>query len=177
MRAIASPCLGQTDLLLDDLETGLDPEHRTTASPRLEMLRPIECQLTIRDYTLLEGHLLDIASQPHPRPQLLVRLTRTKLADAQIVLSDDIATDIATGNSRIVYSLNGEAEQTCVLRHWEQEDDDPAAVPVRSLLGVTLLGMRVGQNLPLLRENGSLDHVAVTHIAFQPEAARRAAPA
>lgn len=142
-------------------------------SPRLEMLRPIKCQLTSRDYVLLEGHLLKLLAGQDPADGLLLRLIRTKLADTGIVLSNDIAPDVATGDSRLVYSIDGDTGKTGVLRHWAHEHDGPDAVPVLSRLGITMLGMKANQQVPLLREDGSLGQVALIKVAFQPEAARQ----
>ena len=174
MRAFTSPCVETDEQLLDKLEMGFDPLGGAADSPRLELLRPIECQMTIKDYTLVEGHLLQLPRGTATDDRLLLRLIRTKLADARIVLSDDIASDVVTGNSRVAYSVNGEPDSTCVLRHWEHKDDESTAVTVRSLLGMTLLGMTAGQHAPLVQDDGSIGHVTVLDVAFQPEAARRA---
>ncbi len=176
MRAFTPPRTSGGDLLPERLETGPDPHRDAAEPPRLELLRPIECLLTTKDFTLVERHLLEMPAAARRCDRLLLRLIRTKLADARIVLSDDIAPDVATGNSRLVYSVDDEPERTGVLRHWEHEGDQPTAVQIRSLLGMTLIGMTTGQNAPLVREDGRIGHVRLLAVVFQPEAARRALP-
>ncbi len=136
----------------------------------VDALRPFECWLTGRDHALLEGHLLRSVDS-----LLLSRLIRAKLADARLVLSDDVESDIATGNSHIVYSVDGKPDESRVLVHWDHEAMVEYSLPVNTLLGVTLLGMKAGQRAPLMRADGTVGEVFLRQIAFQPEAARRPA--
>lgn len=133
----------------------------------------VECCLTSRDYTLLEGLLVGLTEGRAPADPLLVRLVRTKLANARVVLAADVAPDIATGNSRISFSIDGEAPTTRVLAHWEEGHEATEVLTVRTLLGATLLGMNVGQQAVLLRGDRPAGCVALHDVLFQPEAARR----
>ena len=141
---------------------------------RFEALRPLSCCLTAKDYSLLESRLIELRGRNEGTAPLLVQLIRTKLADAEIVLSEDVDPEVATTNSRVVFSVDGRAAETAVLVHWEHEVAREFALPITTLLGATLLGMRAGNRAPLLRSDGGIREVALLEIAFQPEAARRA---
>ena len=141
---------------------------------RLEALRPLKCCLTAKDFSLLESRLIELRGRNEGTAPLLVQLIRTKLADAEIVLSDDVAPDVATTNSRVVFAANGSTADTAVLVQWEHEVARDFTLPITTLLGATLLGMRAGQRAPLLSSDGSIGEVLLEAIAFQPEAARRA---
>lgn len=141
---------------------------------RLEALRPLRCCVTAKDYSLLESRLIELRGRNEGTAPLLVQLIRTKLADAEIVLSDDVAPDVATTNSRVVFAVDGGAAETAVLVHWEHGVARDFTLPITTLLGATLLGMRAGERSPLLQSDGSIREVTLEEIAFQPEAARRA---
>lgn len=141
--------------------------------PRLETLRPLVCCLTSRDYTLLEAHLWRLLEGGADADLLLARLIRTKLADARLVLSDDIEPTVATGNSHVVFTADGGREVSRVLVHWDDDAVSGPTLPIPSLPGATLLGMHVGQRAPLIRPDGSVGYVALEAVLRQPEAARR----
>lgn len=149
-----------TDCLPDLIQWGLP-----------EALRPMKCQLTSKDYMLLERHL----TRPSPArtiSPLALALIRTKLAESQLVMPDDVAPEVATGNSRIVFSLDGRPDETRVLIHSEGHATTGLSLSVTTLLGATLLGLHSGQQVPLLRADGSLGQVLLREVAYQPEAQR-----
>lgn len=152
---------------------GETPIFNAARAPRIEWMRPLQSCLTCKDYTLLEGHLLNLGSSGKEDP-LLARLIRTKLADTRVVLSDDVAPDVATANSRIVLREEDAPESEKVLVHWDHECTNSFALPICSLLGTTLLGMRAGERAALLRDDGTVSSVELLRVDFQPEAARRA---
>ncbi len=144
--------------------------------PRLETMRPVTSRLTSRDYTLLEAHLwrlLDADCAPSD-DRLLARLIRTKLADATVVLSDDIEPSIATGNSRIRFSIDDRPAESRLLAHWSSQASVDSLLPIPTFVGVTVLGMAAGQRSPLLRADGSIGAVQLDAVTYQPEAERRA---
>lgn len=144
--------------------------------PRLETIRPVTSRLTSRDYTLLEAHLWRLleADGVSPNDQLLARLIRTKLADATVVLSDDIEPSVATGNSRIRFSIDDGPAESRILAHWDSLGGVDDVLPIPTLAGVSLLGMAAGQRAPLLRADGSIGAVQLDAVTYQPEAQRRA---
>lgn len=132
-----------------------------------------ESFLTSRDYTLLEGHLYRLG-EDGPQP-LLARLIRTRLSHARVVLTGDVDADVATGDSRVVISVDGRPDESRLLVHWDDSRVTGDTLRVATLLGVTVLGMRAGQEARLLRADGSLGRVLLREVAFQPEAFRRRA--
>ena len=142
---------------------------------RLERLRPFKCCLTAKDYSLLESRLTELRARNTDPARLLARFMRAKLADAEVVLPGDVAATVATTNSRIVYAVDEGAPSVAVLVHWEHTVARDFTLPITTLLGATLLGMREGQQAPLLLGDGGIGKVFLKEVAFQPEAARRTA--
>lgn len=68
---------------------------------------------------------------------------------------------LATGGSTITFSIDGQPPRTGLLLHEAQSGPGIATIPVASLLGATLIGMRVQQRAPLLNEDGSIGSVLV----------------
>lgn len=132
-----------------------------------------ESFLTSRDYTLLEGHLYR-RGEDGPQP-LLARLIRAKLSHARVVLTGDVDADVATGDSRVVIAVDGRPDESRLLVHWDDDRVRGDTLRVATLLGVTVLGMRAGQEARLLRADGSLGRVLLRQVAFQPEAFRNRA--
>jgi regulator of nucleoside diphosphate kinase len=154
---------------------GMLPGAPAMSHLRCEALRPLCCCLTAKDYTLLEGHLIKSREIGSGIYRLLGPLIRAKLADASIVLTDDVDFDVATGNSRVVFSADAGADESRVLVHWDEHYVVGLSLPIDTLLGTTLLGMRAGQRAPLLRADGTIGTVLLRSVAYQPEAARRRA--
>ena len=165
--------LAQERNTLSSNTTAIEGVFEFSQFDRFEELRPIDCCLTCKDYTLLEGHLINALAAEWSYYPLLVRLIRTKLADARVILSDDMDQDVATGNSRVVFSLDGKHDDSRVLMHWDHAPMVGFGLRINTLLGATLLGMRAGQSAPLLRADGTFGYVNLKQVAFQPEAARR----
>lgn len=163
---------------LHDTEPVTEPaaEFARRPGPRLETMRPVTSRLTSRDYTLLEAHLWRLLESDTASPidRLLARLIRTKLADAAVVLSDDIEPLVATGNSRIRFSIDDRPAESRLLAHWDSQASVDSLLPIPTFAGVTLLGMAAGQRAPLLRADGSIGAVQLVAVTYQPEAARRA---
>jgi regulator of nucleoside diphosphate kinase len=96
------------------------------------------------------------------------------LADASVVPSDAVDDDVATINSRLVYVVDGYRRDSRVLVNCENDLAVGFNLPVTTLLGATLLGMRSGQRAALLREDGRVGHVLLKRVAYQPQATRKA---
>lgn len=139
----------------------------------IQKIRPIEAWLTSQDARRLREHLGrcdDIGSGVYP---LLGALIRAKLADAVPVDRDEIGPEIATGYSRVIYALDGRAPQSQVLFHSGYPETGEFGLPICTLLGATLLGMRAGQCVPFLRADGTRGSVGLLEVAYQPEAQRK----
>src|SRR5690606_35749632 len=123
--------------------------NRSAAVRRLDALRPLTSVLTTKDHALLEGHLLQPGPQDGPAA-LPLDMMRIKLADARLVLSQNVDPDIATADSRVVYATDRRPAQTAILVHWEHELTRDIALPVTTPLGLALLGLKAGQSAPYL---------------------------
>ncbi len=82
---------------------------------------------------------------------------------------DEIRDDVVTGSSYVTYSVDGAPAQTGLLHHRPRRGSDCGldcgVIPVCSNLGAALIGMRVGQRAPLLREDGTITSLRVLKVA------------
>lgn len=115
----------------------------------ISMLRPIRARLGTYDYWRLNEHrrrFQDIGTAPFLR---LAQLIRAKMADAEVVNARDVGPDVVTGASRVSFALEVGRPQTRTLFHWTYPDHDRSRLAVGTYLGVTLIGLRVCQGMPL----------------------------
>lgn len=164
------PRFGLVDKPQSQQSTTIHTAMRLSPSPRLEVLRPLHCCLTCEDYSRLESHLYT-SSVSSSSPVL--RLLRVKLADAIVVPADTVGEDVATINSRLIYVVDGCRSDCRVLVTDENDLGVGFNLPVTTLLGATLLGMRNGQRAPFLRADGSVGYVLLKRVAFQPQAVQK----
>ena len=144
--------------------------RRSIKSPA-PLSQPGDCVLTSRDYTLLEGWLIRAVESELEVDPVLMALVRAKLAASRIVLSGDVEPDRVRGGSRVVYTLDGEAPTSQLLAHWRSDAVAAGSIlPITSILGISLLGMRARQRVPLVRSDGSLGGVWLE--AVGPDAGR-----
>lgn len=101
----------------------------------------------------------DIADRP-----LLGHVLRHKIS-ATAQGGHDMSEEVVTGFTCVTYSVDGGPAQTGLLRHRARSGSDSGVIPVCSDLGATLIGMRVGQRAPLLREDGTIASLRVLAIA------------
>ncbi|WP_374302489.1 hypothetical protein [Paracoccus sp. (in: a-proteobacteria)] len=116
----------------------------------ISALRPIRARLGTYDYWQLNEHrrrFQAIGTAPFLR---LAQLIRAKMADAEVVNTRDIGPDVVTGDSRVSFAIDAGRPQTRTLYHWTYPDHDRSRLAVGTYLGVTLIGLRVGQGMALL---------------------------
>lgn len=119
---------------------------------------PTPAMLTVKDM----NQLLQICeSGGHA---FLTRVLRQKIDTAQIV-EGRIAGDVVTGGSRVIYALDDAAPQTGLLVHRARAGVLGGVIPVATLLGVTLIGMRVGQRAQILSGDGAVTSLFVSGVA------------
>jgi regulator of nucleoside diphosphate kinase len=104
-----------------------------------------------------------------------MRLIRSKLTNARVVLSRDVEPDVATGGSRIAFSIDGAPSIVRVLAHWAEGRPPSDSLAVHSLVGATLLGMRAGQHSLLPRHDAPFGMVRLEEVVHQPESTRHGA--
>ena len=140
-----------------------------THAPEAPAPRRGDCVLTSRDHALLEAWLMRALDSELEIDPVLISLVRAKLAGARIVLSGDVEPDRARGGSRVVYTLDGGAPTSQLLAHWRPEAVAQSILPITSILGICLLGMRAGQRVPLVRSDGSFGAVWLDAVDPQME--------
>lgn len=160
--------------VIDDLSPVQTSSAQTEAWRSLARLNA-ECCLTSRDYTLLEARLYQRAEEESGEHMLLLRLIRSKLTNARVVLSRDVELDVATGGSRIAFSVDGAPSIERVLAHWAEGRAPSDTLSTHSLLGATLLGMRAGKQSLVPRRDVPFGTVRLEGVVHQPEAARQGA--
>ena len=134
------------------------------ASCDISALRPIRARLGTYDYWQLNEHrrrFQDIGTAPFLR---LARLIRAKMADAEVVSTRDVGPGVVTGDSRVSFAIAAGRPQTRTLYHWAYPEHDRSRLAVGTYLGVTLIGLRVGQAMTLLDSEdvlGTLQVLAV----------------
>jgi regulator of nucleoside diphosphate kinase len=124
--------------------------------------------ITTRDFALLMRHAQSLASDDMVRAGILDKLER-----CEIVLSREIAEDVVTLNSRVVFSVDGQPWETRFLVHPEDHATPGLTLPVTTPLGFAMLGSLAGDRVTALRRDGNREIVEIIRVAYQPEAARR----
>lgn len=128
------------------------------SAPKVGMLR----RFTLRDDDCdhLEQHLKqpDIARRP-----FLDHVLRHKIS-ASRPTQGEVPKDVVTGASCVSYAIDGAAVQIGYLSHRARNSVQTGVIPVCSLLGATLIGMRVGERAPLLREDGTISSLTVLSV-------------
>jgi regulator of nucleoside diphosphate kinase len=129
------------------------------------------CHLTAKDSTYLQSLLTS-----KDQGEAYLDLLRRKLADATVVLDHAIDPRIATLDSRVAFSVGGGFTEDRVLTRGEPGAADGLALPVTTLRGLALLGLKENDVFSLRKANGVIEPIRLIRVAYQPEAARRDAP-
>ncbi|SMC95497.1 hypothetical protein [Primorskyibacter flagellatus] len=115
------------------------------------------------DHAQLQRHLEQCEGTQHPAWRLLAYVLRDK-----IMMTDPVSKlhvrDLVTGGCRVTYCVSNAESQTGLLVHRARAGAGSGVIPVASLLGATLIGMRAGQRAPLLCEDGSIMSVSVLDV-------------
>ena len=96
---------------------------------------------------------------------MLAYVLHSKIANIERIPAP-VERDIVTGARRVFYSVNGGAIETGLLVH-DARPNAPLSgvISVPSLLGATLIGMRIGQRPSLLCEGGVILSIMVVDVA------------
>lgn len=124
--------------------------------------------LTARDHLFLESLLQD---QRHADDY--VHLLRHKLETANVVPTEMIPARIATIDSRIAFSVGGGNAEQRVLSRDEKSSTHGLSLPVTTMRGLALLGLKEGDIYPLRKPNGIIEPLRLEKVLYQPESARR----
>ena len=106
---------------------------------------------------LLDNHGTRFA----PNPPMLRGFLRHKLRISSHV-SEPSPSNLATSGREVTYMISGEGARSGILSMAPLPQ--PGSILVASLLGATLIGMRVLQKVPLLRDDGQIDTVVILDV-------------
>lgn len=141
-------------------------ETDTTATLNQVALRTrprIRAVLPEADHKLLQRHLVQCEEMRLPHWTLLAYVLHHKIMNTEPV-AEFHAGDLVTGGCEVSYSVNGGPEQKALISHRARSGVGSGVILVASLLGATLIGMRVGQRAPLLREDGEILSLSVLDV-------------
>lgn len=127
------------------------------------------CILTTKDYTILEV-MLDRSLDPS---NAIAALLRRKLESASVVFRDDVPSEVATLSSRISFSVDGSEPDSRILSHDRMSSPGGLFLPITTLRGLALLGLKEGQAIDCADDEGEERHILLERVLYQPEAARR----
>ncbi|WP_414470789.1 transcription elongation factor [Microvirga sp. M2] len=116
------------------------------------LLPPIT--LTRRDHQRLARTAEHLAGQMHPLATPLLR----ELRRATICAPDDVPDDVAALDTFVTYRLAGEdRSEKRMLIHPDDHMWPPAELSVLTPVGLSLLGLRAGDRMPLLGSGEAAD--------------------
>ncbi|MEX3314217.1 hypothetical protein [Sulfitobacter sp. PS-8MA] len=115
------------------------------------------------DRLKLQEHLDDCDNATRPGSTLLAYVLANKLLNLRPV-ADLPYLDLVLGGSEVTYEIDGAAPCTGLLVHTARPGAPGGVIAVASLLGATLIGMRVGERAPLLNQDGSIATLSVISV-------------
>ncbi len=121
--------------------------------------------LPVADYDFLLEHLEICERDRGPNWTLLAYVLQNRIVNTE-PSHRPVDRDIVVSGSEVTYSVSGASVEAGLLVH--QPNPGPrqrGIILVSSLLGATLIGMRIGQRAPLLCEDGSVKSVVVVDTA------------
>lgn len=127
------------------------------------------CQLTTKDYTILEV-------MRERRPALgdaLSAILQRKISSAVAMFREDIPANVVTLSSRVAYRVNDGPAETRIVAHDHMRGLVGMLLPITNPRGLALLGLAEGQSISIPTADGSLETLTVHEVVYQPEAARR----
>jgi len=125
--------------------------------------------LTAKDFTILET-LLDRRANPD---DFFLRLLREKLSKATIAFHEDLDPRVATINSRIDFTADGQRSKNQVLTYGGEDAYPGRCLPITSLRGLALLGLTEGETIVVEASNDRADTITLEAVLYQPEAEDR----
>lgn len=139
-------------------------------TPRTNVLQPVAgartrprmgAFLPESDYNYLLEHLEICERDRGPSWALLAYVLHDKIVNTE-PYRGPIERDIVVGGSQVSYAAGGGAVASGLLvQRARHSTRHLGIIPVASLLGATLIGMRFGQRAPLLCEDGSVTSLVV----------------
>ena len=143
--------------------TSIQHFHPSSTQPSFhpKVSRAGAVPLRDEDRRHLEDHLRrsEMAGQP-----FLPHILHHKITSSTS-LDEPVPEDVVTGGCRVTYAIDGGPAESGLLVHRARTGAVSGVIPVSSLLGATLIGMRIGQRAPLLSLDGTIASVLVLGVA------------
>lgn len=114
------------------------------------------------------NRLLFTAMIRNGKRQPITSFLLDELRRAEVCHPSDLPEDVVSTNCRVIYRVDGEPKSRAhLLVHPEDLLWPGAEISVASPLGTALLGLRVGDRMPFLDENGDIHEVYVEGIGIR----------
>jgi hypothetical protein len=136
------------------LESGL----RTSVGPRVTGRK--WAILPADDYRQLQRHLAACESARPPGWAMLAHVLHHKIMTVEPVPTPQV-NGMVTDGCKVTYSVDDGPPQIGLLTQRARSGQDNGVIPVSSLMGATLIGMRIGQRAPLPSVDGTVYTVTV----------------
>lgn len=136
------------------------PDRQTIRKSPARIARP----LPAADRQHLERHLMRCAADDTPAAPLLRHVLDYKV-QSTTPLDGECPRDLVCSGRLVTWSIDGGPARTGLMSHRARAGSPSGVIAVASLLGATLMGMRVGQHAPLLREDGSILSLEVLKVS------------
>lgn len=131
-----------------------------------------QCQLTAKDFDYLKS-----LSTSKDFGEPFLDLLRRKMSAAAVRLDHTIDARVATIDSRVTFSVGGGFTEERVLTRDEKSATQNLSLPITTLRGLALLGLREGDVFSLRKPDGIIEPIRLLKVSYQPEAAKRNDPA
>ena len=135
---------------------------------RCAMSREAFCQLTAGDLNILMSMLDETG-----HTESFTILLREKLNYASVFFREDIPENIVTLDTQVAYTVNGVCCGPHVVVRSTASRPADSAISVRTMRGLALLGLAVGERTEILGEDGWPEILAVERIVLKPESEAR----
>ncbi|WP_322414421.1 nucleoside-diphosphate kinase [Mesorhizobium huakuii] len=121
------------------------------------------CQLTSKDYTILE-----VMQERRPGGDTFSAILQRKISGAVVMFREEV-----TLSTRVAYRVNDGPAETRIVAHDEMRGLVGMLLPITNPRGLALLGLAEGQSMSIPTTDGGLETLTVHEVVYQPEAARR----
>ena len=126
------------------------------------------CQLTTKDYTILE-----VMQERRPARDAFSAILQRKISSAVVMFREDVPANVVTLSTRVAYRVNDGPAETRIVAHDEMRGLVGMLLPITNPRGLALLGLAEGQSISIPTTDGGLETLTVHEVVYQPEAARR----
>lgn len=128
-------------------------------------MNSVQCTFTRPDHSILVGMLVHRGTGP----ERIGTLLGMKLAKAVVVEPEEIEPDVITLGSRVLFCVNGGKPREQLLVIGSEPRLDGSDLPVWTVRGVSLIGMRAGESVSVPTSTVP-EILTVEMVLFQPEA-------